>query len=149
LPNNNCKVKPDIESDVTDLPFEDGEADEVHAIHIVEHFPRGEIDKVIAEWARVLKPGGKLVIECPCLDQVIEAMSSFGDNQNVYMRCMLALYGDTFTGYGKYMNHHWCYSHSEMQAVLEGLGFVDIKHSKAHYHVPWRDMRVECRKDGA
>lgn len=149
LPDNNCKVKPDVESDVTDLPFDDNHADEIHAIHIIEHFPRKDLPQVLLEWQRVLKPGGKLVIECPCLDNVIKAMSQLGENQNVWMRCMLALYGDTFTGYGKYMNHHWCYSVGELYHLLQEMGFVDIECHEAKFHVPWRDMRLECKKDGA
>ena len=148
LPDNDCKVQPDVEADVTDLPFDDGYADEVHAIHIVEHFPRGKIGDVLAEWLRVLKPSGKLVVECPCLDYVLDAMTKYKENQEVYMRCMLALYGDTFSGYGKHMNHHWCYSINEMATVLADVGFKGMQLEKAKYHVPWRDMRMECTKDG-
>jgi predicted SAM-dependent methyltransferase len=48
-------------------PFEDASADEVLAVHVVEHFWRWEVVDVLREWARVLKPGAPMILECPNL----------------------------------------------------------------------------------
>ena len=60
--------KPDINCDVRQLTvFEDNYADEILAVHVVEHFWRWEVQAIIQEWMRVLKPGGKMILECPNL----------------------------------------------------------------------------------
>jgi len=43
----------------------DGSVDEIRASHVLEHFPHGEIQKVLADWARALKPGGVMKIAVP------------------------------------------------------------------------------------
>lgn len=48
---------------LTDLP--DGCAEEIRASHVLEHFPVREVEDVIREWVRVLKPGGWLRIAVP------------------------------------------------------------------------------------
>jgi len=43
------------------LPFADGSFDKVFAIDILEHFPLPVIDAYLAETARVLRPGGRMM----------------------------------------------------------------------------------------
>jgi SAM-dependent methyltransferase len=50
-------------SDALHLPFRDGAFDAVHAGEIVEHVPSA--DDAFGEWARVLRPGGTLVLSTP------------------------------------------------------------------------------------
>lgn len=57
---------PDIVCDVSKLDFaKDNEYDLVRASHVLEHFGFEEISQVLAEWRRVLRPGGYLVISVP------------------------------------------------------------------------------------
>ena len=58
--------------DSTDLAeFEDDSVDLVEHHHMIEHLSFEESDKGMSEWARVLKPGGRLVITCPDMDAVL------------------------------------------------------------------------------
>ena len=50
-----------------DLPFADGEVQEVYTRHVVEHFTLKEFLTVLAEWNRVLQIGGRIHIVCPNL----------------------------------------------------------------------------------
>lgn len=51
---------------VDDLGFlADGVADLVYACHVLEHFKRAEVPRVLAEWNRVLRPGGTLRLAVP------------------------------------------------------------------------------------
>ena len=62
LPERN----PDIVAPVDRLDFaSDEEYDLVRASHILEHFTYEEGGAVVAEWRRVLKQGGYLVLCCP------------------------------------------------------------------------------------
>lgn len=49
--------------DARELPFRDRTLDWVHASHVIEDFK--EWGTVLAEWDRVLKPGGYLMIAVP------------------------------------------------------------------------------------
>jgi len=54
-----------IKAPAHDLPYKDGEADEIFSSHMIEHLPPLELEPTLREWSRVLKKGGKLVIRCP------------------------------------------------------------------------------------
>jgi predicted SAM-dependent methyltransferase len=56
------------------LPFEDGAAELVYASHVLEHFPTEEVPPLLAEWRRVLKPGGTLLVAVPDLEVVASMM---------------------------------------------------------------------------
>ncbi len=54
--------------DATDLcDFEDGSVDLIEHHHMVEHLSLEQADRALREWARVLVPGGSLVMTCPDL----------------------------------------------------------------------------------
>lgn len=72
--NEDCK--PDVVFDLTNialfaelLPFEDAAFDQVHAYSVLEHvISLGcyvEFFLIFTEIHRILKPGGKLVVQCP------------------------------------------------------------------------------------
>jgi ubiquinone/menaquinone biosynthesis C-methylase UbiE len=48
-------------ADSRSLPFADGSFDKAFAIDILEHFPLDVIDSYLAETARVLRPGGRML----------------------------------------------------------------------------------------
>lgn len=56
----------DIVSDAGDLSiFADESCDTVYSSHLLEHVPYENVPKVLAEWFRVLKKGGHLVMYLP------------------------------------------------------------------------------------
>lgn len=62
--------------DVRKLNLPDSSADLVLASDILEHFSHREVDSVLMEWARVLKPGGEIIIRCPSLKLQAKAYTS-------------------------------------------------------------------------
>ena len=60
-------AKIDAKFDVSSIPYPDNTIDTIRALHIIEHFDFHEGVRVLKEWNRVLKPGGKLIIETPDL----------------------------------------------------------------------------------
>lgn len=58
-----------VVADALDLPWEDSSFDAVYAGEIIEHVPRpGE---ALAEWARLLKSGGTLILSTPNRDRLL------------------------------------------------------------------------------
>lgn len=55
------------------LEYESDSADEIRASHILEHFSHRETEAVLAEWVRVLRPGGLLKVAVPDFDACAEA----------------------------------------------------------------------------
>lgn len=53
--------------DIRKLEFEDNSVDFILASDILEHFSHREVEKVLTEWVRVLKPNGEIIIRSPSL----------------------------------------------------------------------------------
>jgi predicted SAM-dependent methyltransferase len=146
FPGNWSGVKPDVECDITQLTFPDDYADEVHAIHVIEHINRDKSLDALKEWRRVLKPGGKIAIECPCLDKIRIHLNNKGSNPEHWFRLtMVGLYGEYWTG-DINMLHRWCYSAGELQAIMSKAGFQGPTLYHPQFHQPHRDMRIVARK---
>ena len=136
--DNAYDVKPDVACDITKLPFEDNSADEIMAIHVFEHFYLKDIDSILDEWKRVLKPEGKLILEMPCLNKVIHWLSQ----EKLDMRLTLfPLFGDPSTHKSEHDLHKWCWSEEQLRETLEGKGFK-VEFETPLFHVEQRDMRV-------
>lgn len=56
-----------IAMDIRALELPDNCVDGILASDVLEHFSHRETTSILSEWARVLKPGGELVIRCPSL----------------------------------------------------------------------------------
>ena len=54
-----------VHGEMSELPFADGVFDAITAYHAVFHVPRGRHPEVYAEFARVLRPGGRLLMTLP------------------------------------------------------------------------------------
>jgi len=62
------KYEPDIITSATNLSmFCDESVSEILAYHLIEHLTFNEVETALKEWNRVLKTGGKLILELPNL----------------------------------------------------------------------------------
>lgn len=55
--------------DLSEVP--DGSIDMIEHHHLIEHLSAADLDRALAEWARVLKPDGLLVVSAPDLEAVL------------------------------------------------------------------------------
>lgn len=62
--------------DVTDLPFADASFDKAVAADLVEHLTDEDFDRMLAEAARVLVPGGTLSVYTPNPEHAIERLKA-------------------------------------------------------------------------
>ena len=125
----------------------DDSADAIASIHGIEHFYAWEIQDILTEWKRILKPGGKLILELPCLDKMLFHMLHCVTNKlplDPYMG-LLALYGEQFQK-DPAMAHHWAWTKEQLASILKFVGFREITDCEPRYHFAFRDMRWECIK---
>lgn len=74
----------------------------------------------MADWVRVLKPGGLLVLELPCLDKILRLFAYFvREKKPIDPRLTVwGLYGDPRYE-NEAMTHKWCYSVGELRQIME------------------------------
>lgn len=142
---------PDVICDLRDLSvFPDNHADEVMAVHVVEHFWRWEVEDILREWVRVLKPGGRMVLECPNLKSACEAFLANPDMASqpgkAGQRSMWVFYGDP-QWKDPLMVHRWGYTPQSLADLMQAVGLEQAHQEPAQYKLREpRDMRVVAVK---
>lgn len=137
----------DVVGDIRDLSaYEDNSIDEILAVHVWEHFWLKDVAAIAREWRRVLKHGGKLILELPCLDKIFDYLRvQLGAGEPIREDMTLwAMYGDPRTIRSEQDLHKWLYSFQDIKVVLDDFSYIVFKDPV--YHVKERDMRVEATK---
>lgn len=111
--------EPDIVADVTDLGgIASGSVDEICASHVLEHIAWPLSFKALAEWGRVLRPGGRLRVAVPDLAVLARLIA---EGRNAWWATGL-LYG-----VGRLESpleaHQYGYTRDMLLAMLRSLGF--------------------------
>jgi len=133
----------DVISDCTKLDqFEESQVEEIQALHLLEHFHRVVAENAIRNWYRVLKPGGKLVLELPCLDKIAKMIIEKEPNMRLTLFGIFGNPKEEKPG----MEHKWAWTQEELEVTLKSAGFVDIQFVEPKFHIAKRDMRVEAFK---
>lgn len=61
-----------IKMDVRCLPYESESIDEILAIDVYEHVSHRESKTLLKHWVDLLKPGGTIYIQAPCLSFIVQ-----------------------------------------------------------------------------
>jgi len=130
----------DTIGDVTDLPYEPNSVDAIEASQLIEHFDLVHCRYLLAEWFRVLVPGGTLGFETPDLAKTLKKLTSSKTKDKV--ATLQWLYGIDSPG----LQHKSGFTFEVIKDLLEETGFIDIKRQKSTTHTYAPGMRVECRK---
>lgn len=142
---------PDIVCDIRKLEkFSDNFADEILAVHVVEHFWRWEVVDILREWVRVLKPGGKMILECPNLKSACEEFLRDADRHSQPgkegQKTMWVFYGDPSWS-DPLMVHRWGYTPLSLAQIMFEAGMNDLRQEPAQFKLREpRDMRITGRK---
>lgn len=139
-------VSPDIIGDLRSLDLPENYADEIMAIHVIEHFYLWEAGPLLTGWKRILKPGGKIVLECPNLlsaakELVANPTLAFSKGKDM-ATTMWPFFGDP-SWEDPLMCHRWGYTPESLMETLREVGFVDLKEEVPLFKkgAP-RDLRV-------
>jgi predicted SAM-dependent methyltransferase len=116
-----AEVEPDVIDDCSTLgSFRPNSAELIYASHIIEHFKRTDLPKVLKRWNELLVRGGVLRIATPDLRAICEAYLYSGDAgkfQNL-------LCGDQKD---EWNNHYILFDEALLTKYLTEAGFVSIK----------------------
>lgn len=114
-------AKTHILTDIQNLPmFKSNSVDLIYASHVIEHIPRGNLHNTLAEWFRVLKPGGILRFGVPHFDRLIEAYHASGNDVEVIVSQLLGQDG-------LYDDHHTIWNEAFAIKVLTQAGFTNVE----------------------
>jgi SAM-dependent methyltransferase len=75
-----------VQGDIRELPFADGAFDLVMSVDVLTHLPRGQEQLAAHELARVLAPGGLLVLRTAALDILRSRHSQFACERQRFTR---------------------------------------------------------------
>lgn len=149
-PSPETKRAPDLLADAKSIPLPDGCADELMVIHGFEHLYRWECDVALEEWKRLLKVGGKLILELPdlykCCQNVLSGYTIFERNPDQFS--MWGLYGDPRLQ-NPHMVHRWGWTPKTVRKIVQEHGFNNIIDASTQWHPMGRinrDMRIEALK---
>ena len=100
----------DLRDDYGWLGYKDNSIDEIIIIAAIEHFTKNETEKIINQFYRILKPGGKLIIDFPDIERILK---EYKDRPEFMIRL---IYGSQKNGYAF---HKWGYT---KETFIELLG---------------------------
>jgi predicted SAM-dependent methyltransferase len=139
----------------------DASVELIYNCHVLEHFKRRDVGRVLLEWCRILKPGGTLRISVP-------DFASLCDIYREHRRLELVI-GALFGRQDYLYNIHYnVFDYDELRAALERAGFVNVRRydwrqtehadvdDYSQAYIPHMDkehgklisLNVECSKPG-
>jgi SAM-dependent methyltransferase len=128
-------VQPDIVCSITDMsPVAAGSVDAIWSSHNLEHLQRHEVPMALAEFVRVLKPRGFLLLTLPDLQQVARLVVEDRLEDEAYtsssgpISALDMIFGHTasLARGNKFMAHRTGFTARTLQQALIAAGFVEI-----------------------
>nr|WP_321985900.1 class I SAM-dependent methyltransferase [uncultured Lichenicoccus sp.] len=126
-------VQPDIVGTMTDMsPVPDAGVDAVFSSHNLEHLYPHEVPVALAEFRRVLKPGGFALITLPDLQEVARLVATEGLEATAYLSGLGPIRPlDILFGYrgaladgNLFMAHHTGFTSASLMSALGEAGFA-------------------------
>jgi len=74
-----CLPGVDVVADVSNLPFRDNSINEIRAVDIYEHISHLKSQELLSHWVSKLRDKGRLFIQTPCINKIVEYFSSIKD----------------------------------------------------------------------
>tara|TARA_B100001964_G_C14057145_1_gene519708 strand:- start:149 stop:694 length:546 start_codon:yes stop_codon:yes gene_type:complete len=106
--------------------IDDNSIELIYNCHVLEHFKRREINNVLKEWFRVLKPDGILRVSVPDFDKICEVYNKYADIDLVI--------GPLFGRQDYLYNIHYnVFDFKKITQILMDAGFCGIS------RYDWRD----------
>lgn len=125
------QAKTHIIADARRLPmFANNSVDLIYASHVIEHFPRSQVKSTLAEWLRILKPGGVLRFGVPDFDQLIRIYQKSGNDIDSIVNQLMGQDGE-------WDDHHTIWNRAYAEKILKEVGYAHVRawdYTKADHH---------------
>jgi SAM-dependent methyltransferase len=113
----------DVIADVSALPFERGEIDEIFSAHVLEHFPQEQLQReLLPYWKSLLKPGGIFRAVVPDAEFMIK---EYCNNNYPYEHLREVTFGSQDYDGDFHFN---MFSRDQLSALLTGAGFSNVQY---------------------
>lgn len=139
-------VRTDVIGRIEQMPFKMGSFKRILCCHTIEHFYKTDAMKVIEDCYSLLRSGGILVMEGPC---ILGCYWYYVETKKDTSRFIDFIYGgeDNRLKYGNGYAHKSGWTGGLMADAMRGIGFEIVKISDGQHHgMGRRDFRVEGRK---
>lgn len=121
----------DIAADLLALPFADGTVEQARLSHVLEHFPYRLAPTVLLEVARILEPGGRIIVGVPDMLGTCRAYISVHEDPDAGKAARLSskmiaqrhLYGGQFH---EGQDHLAGWDEETLTDLLDACGFREI-----------------------
>jgi len=130
-----ANVQPDVLGTMTDMSsIQDECVDAIFSSHNIEHLYPHEVGKALAEFLRVLRPGGFALITCPDLRSVCKRVAEDQLTEAAYtspagpIAAMDILYGHraAMAAGNLYMAHRCGFTEKVLVGTLQAAGFQQV-----------------------
>lgn len=127
--------RPDIVASMTDMPaIGDASVDAVWSSHNLEHLQHHEVPLALAEFIRVLRPGGLLLVRLPDLQKIAELVAADRLDEAAYVAPsgpitpldMIYGHSPSLARGNQFMAHRTGFTPTTLLKFLVHAGFVDI-----------------------
>jgi hypothetical protein len=130
------QAAPDIVASMTDMSaVASDSADAIFSGHNIEHLYAYQVPAALAEFRRVLKPAGFVVITCPDLQMVAAIVAEGRLNEPLYQSTkgpisaadILFGHGASLAAGNHYMAHNYGFTLKSLAEALTGAGFGAVR----------------------
>ena len=138
----------DLQMDILKLDFEDNTIEEILASHVFEHLSPHYALPALQEWIRVLKPGGKLIMEMPDFEITCRRFLEEKD-YNKKLEFMNIIFCPSHIVDGKPIegsNHLWGWWPESLYYHLNYAGYTNIEFKEQQIIHEYDNFRVEAIK---
>lgn len=139
-------VQPDIIASITEMPMvPTSTVDAVWSSHNLEHLASHEVPIALAEFYRVLSPGGFVLVTMPDLQQVAALIAEGRLEEAAYLSAMgpiapldmLYGYRPALAAGNAFMGHRTGFVAATLQAHLERAGFQGVRVQRDGHFALW------------
>lgn len=133
----------DMKANAVKLPLPNDWADEIMSMHMFEHLSPYDVMDALAEWKRVLKPGGRLILEMPDIMAMCKEFVDPATSKGKRYELLNCFYGTTQIAHP----HLWGWYPEILADHLWNAGYRNIIECALQYTDHWgRNFRMECQK---
>jgi predicted SAM-dependent methyltransferase len=134
----------DVLAPVDQLPFNEGEIDELYSAHLVEHFPQEQfVRDVLPYWVSLIRPGGSFRAVLPDAGAML---SGFADGSVRYEDLREVLFGGQ-----EYEGdfHFNMYTTESLSGILSDAGLLEVKvEAEGRPNGACLEMQLSARRPG-